>query len=157
MWGWPTEHETLVVPVPALTVVDRLRGATQPPVPYERKALSDQDTVLFNGQVKKHSFRLSQKITRPNNFLPFITGTIEPTLQGCLLFVRYRLFTMTIVFLVFWLIVTLGFGAYLAHYEQLYYYSATSVGVGFLNYGVALLNFRKQVGISRRLLREAIT
>lgn len=155
MRAWPGAQETLVSSLTAAEVTRRLRAATLP---------SDQRTVVpsaaplatFNGQVTKESFRLSQKVTRPNNFLPFVTGVIEPTSQGCLLFVRYRLFTMTAAFLVFWWIVTLSFGFYLAHYEQLYHYAALSVGVGAVNYVVALLNFNKQVVISRRLLREVI-
>lgn len=154
MWGWPTEQETLVLPIPARVVARRLREVTRL---REDQEDPSSTRLLFNGAVDQHSFRLSQKITRPNNFLPFITGTIEPTSQGCLLLVRYRLFTMTIIFLLFWLMVTLAFGIYLIRYEQLYHYAALSIGVGVANYVVALLNFRKQVKISRRLLQEAIT
>ena len=63
---------------------------------------------------------------------------------------------MTTAFLVFWWAVTLSFAFYLAHYERLYHYAALSAGVGLINYAVALLNFNKQVGISRRLLREVV-
>ena len=156
MGVWPTEQETLVLPVSAREVVRRLQKATQPPSTQQLSVLADPSAFLFNGQVKKHSFRLSRKIARPNNFLPFIAGSIEPTSQGCLLFVRYRLFSMTILFLVFWSVVTTGFALYLAVYEQLYHYAALSVGVGVANYVIAVLNFRKQVVISRRLLREVV-
>ena len=154
---WPNEQETLVLPLSAREVTRRLRQVTQPSVAQEGPLQTDPSTFLFNGQVEKHSFRLSQKIARPNNFLPFIIGTLEPTSQGCLLFVQYRLFTMTLAFLVFWLVVSFGFGWYLAWYERLYHYAALSVGVGLVNYMVALLNFRKQVGISRRLLRQVLS
>ncbi len=155
MRGWPTAQETLVSSLSAAEVTRRLRVATLDAA--SRSAVPPASTVLFNGQVTKDSFRLSQKITRPNNFLPFISGAIEPTSQGCLLFVRYRLFTMTTAFLVFWWIITLGFGFYLAHYERLYHYAALSVGVGAANYLVSLLNFNKQVAISRRLLHEVVS
>ena len=155
MRGWPTAQETLVSSLSAVEVTRRLRAATLASDP--RSAVSPAaSTAVFNGQVTKTSFRLSQKITRPNNFLPFISGVIEPTSQGCLLFVRYRLFTMTTAFLVFWWVVTLSFAFYLAHYERLYHYAALSAGVGLINYAVALLNFNKQVVISRRLLREVV-
>lgn len=157
MQAWPNEQETLVLPLSASEVVQRLQQVTQPSAAQEGPLRTGDSAILFNGHVKKQSFRLSQKIARPNNFLPFIIGTIEATSQGCLLFVRYRLFTMTLAFLIFWLIVTFGFGAYLAWYEQLYHYAALSAGVGVANYAVALLNFRKQVGISRRLLRQALS
>ena len=156
MWGWPTEQETLVLPVSAGEAAHRLREATQLSTAREPSSVAPNPFV-FNGQVKKRSFRLSRKITRPNNFLPFITGRIEPTSQGCLLFVQYRLFTMTTAFLVFWLLVTFGFGYFLARYEQLYHYAALSAGMGLVNYGVAVLNFKKQVTISRRLLREVVS
>ena len=114
MRAWPNQQETLVLPLPAGEVVQRLQQVTQPSAAQEGPLTAGDSAILFNGQVEKQSFRLSQKIARPNNFLPFIVGTLEPTSQGCLLFVQYRLFTMTLAFLMFWLIVTLGFGAYLA-------------------------------------------
>jgi hypothetical protein len=155
MRGWPTAQETLVSSLSAVEVSRRLRAATL--TSAARSAVPPTASIaVFNGQVTKNSFRLSQKITRPNNFLPFISGVIEPTSQGCLLFVRYRLFTMTAAFLVFWGVITLGFAFYLAHYERLYHYAALSAGVGIVNYAVALLNFNKQVVISRRLLREVV-
>lgn len=152
---WPTAQETLVLSSSAGEVNRRLRAAT---LASDQRAvvLPSSPAVIFNGQVTKTSFRLSQKVTRPNNFLPFISGVIEPTSHGCLLFVRYRLFTMTIAFLVFWWIITLGFAFFLAHYENQYHYAALSAGVGAINYVVALLNFNKQVVISRRLLREVV-
>ncbi|MGB3852157.1 MAG: hypothetical protein WA958_19490 [Tunicatimonas sp.] len=155
MRGWPSAQETLVSSLSAAEVVRRLRATTN--AGTRRDAASPaRSTFVFNGQVDSESFRLSQKITRPNNFLPLISGTIEPTSQGCLLFVRYQLFTMTAAFLVFWWVVTLGFAYFLVHYERLYHYAALSVGVGAINYVVALLNFNKQVVISRRLLREVV-
>ena len=155
MVGWPAAQETLVSSLSAAEVARRLRAATQS-ADQRTKEESGAFSVAFNGQVTKDSFRLSQKITRPNNFLPLITGTIEPTSQGCLVFVRYRLFTMTSAFLVFWWVITLSFAFFLARVEGLYHYAALSVGAGAINYLVALLNFKKQVGISRRLLREVI-
>ena len=158
MWGWPTERETMVLPIAAQEAKQRLRASVQPPTSTVIvNSPSEQSDLLFNGRVEGEGFRLSQKIARPNNFIPFVIGAIEPTSQGCLVFVRYRLFSMTGVFLVFWLIVTFGFGAYLVRYEQLYHYAALSVGVGILNYAVALLNFQKQVRISRELLRKVLS
>ncbi|MGB3780440.1 MAG: hypothetical protein WA960_18900 [Tunicatimonas sp.] len=154
MRGWPSAQETLVLSLSAAEVTRRLRAATQSA--DQRTEESPSSSIVFNGQVTDNSFRLSQKITRPNNFLPFVSGVTEPTSQGCLLFVRYRLFTMTIAFLVFWGIITLGFAFFLAHYEHLYHYAALSAGVGIINYVVALLNFNKQVVISRRLLHEVV-
>ena len=142
----------MVLPIRAQEAEQRLRASIQSPT-----SPSEQSDFLFNGRIQGSAFRLSRKITRPNNFIPFITGEIESTSQGCLVFVRYRLFTMTGVFLAFWLVVTFGFGAYLVRYEQQYYYAALSVGVGILNYVVALLNFQKQVGVSRELLRKVLS
>lgn len=155
MRAWPGAQETLVSSLKAAEVTRRLRAATLAS-PQRTVEVPAASSAIFNGQVTKDSFRLSQKVTRPNNFLPFITGVAEPTSQGCLLFVRYRLFTMTAAFLVFWWVITLSFGFYLAHYERLYHYAALSGGVGAINYVIALLNFNKQVVISRRLLREVI-
>ena len=153
---WPTESETLVLPAPADRVLRLLRNAIQPPASQNRLAVASREGYLFNGKIDGESFCLSQKITRPNNFLPLIVGTIDPTSQGCLVFVRYRLFNTTRLFLAFWSVVSVGFAIYLAAYEHLYGYAAFSVGIGTTNYLVATLNFRRQVGISQRLLRQVL-
>ena len=154
---WPTEQETIVLPVSAQEAAERLQNATQPPAQSEELLAPFQSDYTFNGTVTSRSFRLSRKVTRPNNFLPFVSGTIETTSQGCLVFVRYRLFTVTVVFLAFWSTVTIGFAWYLSMYEQLYHYAVLSLGIGGLNYTVALLNFKKQLTISRRLLHEVLS
>lgn len=157
MRGWPTEQETLVLPLSAREVARRLQDATQPRGSSDALFKPYQTEYLFNGRVDARSFRLSRKIARPNNFLPFITGTIAPTSQGCLVFVRYRLFAVTLLFLAFWSVVTIGFALYLTVYERLYHYAALSLGVGVVNYVVAVLNFKKQVKISYRLLLKVLT
>lgn len=154
---WPTDRETLVLPVSAREVTERLRTATQPPPKRDVLFTPYQADYLFNGRVSEQTFQLSRKITRPNNFLPLVDGAIEATSQGCLVFVRYRLFTATIIFLTFWSVMTTGFAVYLAMHEQLYHYAALSLGVGIINYAVAVLNFRKQVVISRRVIREVLS
>ena len=134
--------------------VRRLRAVTRSAASAVEQP--ELEVIRFNGQVASRSFRLSRTVDRPNNFLPFIIGTIDATSQGCLVFVRYRLFTMTLAFLAFWLMVSFGFGYYLIRYEGLYHYAALSVGVGVVNYAVALLNFQKQVRVSQALLREVL-
>lgn len=156
MQFWPTERETIVSSLSAQEVAKRLQSVTQPSPRSESLFTPYQSGYTFNGTVGVDSFRLSRKITRPNNFLPFVSGTIEATSQGCLLFVRYRLFAATIIFLIFWSVVTVGFAWYLTTYERLYHYALLSLAVGMANYAVAVLNFKKQLGISRRLLRQVI-
>ena len=147
----------MVSPLSAREVARRLQKATQPSPRQDALFTPYQSGYSFNGRVESRSFRLSRKITRPNNFLPFIVGTIEATSQGCLVFVRYRLFTATIILLAFWSVATVGFAVYLAMYERLYHYAALSFGAGVVNYAVAVLNFRKQVVISRRVFRDVLS
>lgn len=154
---WPTERETIVSSLSAQEVAKRLQRVTQPSPRSEGLLTPYQSDYIFNGTVGTDSFRLARKIIRPNNFLPFISGTIEATSQGCLIFVRYRLFAATTIFLIFWSVVTIGFAWYLTTYERLYHYALLSLAVGIANYAVAVLNFKKQLVISRRLLRETLS
>lgn len=154
---WPTERETIVSSLSAQEVAKRLQRVTQSSSRSESLLTPYQSDYTFNGTVETDSFRLSRKIIRPNNFLPFISGTIEATSQGCLIFVRYRLFAATTIFLIFWSVVTIGFAWYLTTYERLYHYALLSLAVGIANYAVAVLNFKKQLVISRRLLRETLS
>ncbi len=153
---WPTESETLVMAVSADQTLKLLRNATQLSAAPKSAVVAHREERFFNGKIDRQSFYLSRKVSRPNNFLPLIVGSIDPTSHGCLVFIHYRLFTATRLFLIFWSVVSAGFAAYLAIYEQLYGYAAFSLIIGIINYLVALLNFQRQVGISQRLLRQVL-
>ena len=152
----PIQQETLVLPYTQREVVRKLYQVTYPTRSEDPVPVVDED-FLFNGWVRPAAFRLSQKIKRPNNFLPTITGSIEATRQGCIIFLRYRLFSATIMLLSFWLLVTFSLAAYFLFYEKIYSYALVTFLVGIMNYWVTVANFNKQVKISSQMLKQALS
>lgn len=151
----PVENETLVLPYSGDKVFERLRKATRPLEPYLPLSVQEED-FRFNGVIEVDEFRLSRKITRPNSFLPVITGKVAPTSKGCIVFLSYRLFSSTLLFIGFWSVLTLLISLYFFLYEKLYTYGTIAVIIGVANYMIALLNFRKQVAISSQLVKQTL-
>lgn len=116
----------------------------------------EEEALLFNGWVKKETFKLSRKVSRANNFLPLISGRIERSSMGSIVFIRYRLFVWTLSFLIFWSVITSLFALYFFVYERIYLNAIFSLLLGMANYVIALLNFHKQVRLSSRILHEVL-
>ena len=151
----PVQHETLVLPHSQREVIRKLRTVTYPTRSNDPIPVVEKD-FLFNGWIRPEAFRVSQKIKRPNNFLPTVTGSIEATRQGCLVFLRYRLFSATIMLLCFWLVVTFSLAAYFFFYEKIYTYALITFLAGIMNYLVTMANFNKQVKVSSQLIKQAL-
>ena len=108
--------------------------------------------IYFNGKVEEDHFRISEMVRKPENFLPLITGRIEGTSRGCIIFVRYTLFFSTSLFLIFWSLVTSFLALYLVFYPGEYIYATISFLAGVVNYVIALVNFGRQVAKSKKTL-----
>ncbi len=156
MYLFPTEREILVLPYTKEEIFKKLWKVSKPVKSADLIPDVPEQNFLFNGWVKENHFRLSRKILRPDNFLPIIDGRIEGTSKGSIIFLKYRMFFATITFLVFWSVVTLLIAFYFYLFEKIYLYAALSLLIGVMNYVIALLNFKKQVRISSRILQEAI-
>lgn len=152
----PIVQETWVLPHPQEEISKKLWNVTRPVGQHALIPDVPEFDFLFNGWIKQDRFKISRVIQRGNNFLPIIYGKIESTSKGSIVFVRYQLFFATIVFLLFWTVVTLLLAVYFYVYEKLYVYSGISLAAGIVNYTVAVLNFKKQVGISSKLLQEVM-
>ncbi|MEM6844828.1 MAG: hypothetical protein AAF632_21615 [Bacteroidota bacterium] len=155
MQGLLAENETLVLPYSGREVFERIRRVTRPIEPYLPLSVQEAN-FLFNGVVEANEFRLSRKITRPNSFLPLVIGRVAPTSKGCIVFLSYQLFSSTLLFIGFWSILTFLIATYFFLYEKLYGYGTIAIVTGIINYVVVLLNFQKQVRISRRLIRHIL-
>jgi hypothetical protein len=147
----PIHKETLVSELPVRTIIQRLSNATDPISREESEKLLD-----FQGVLDEDRFRISQQIKHPNNYIPLIEGYVEPTKHGCLIFITYKLFFSSFLFLAFWSIMCLGLAIFLALSAENYFYSLLAFGLGVLNYVITLVNFRKQVDISHALLMNTL-
>ncbi|ELR69959.1 fumarate hydratase [Fulvivirga imtechensis AK7] len=150
----PHKRETLILPFSANEVISRLSRATQP-ASLTAPKISDSH-IRFIGQISRNSFKISRKINYPQNYLPIITGDIEESSRGCIIFVKYKLFFSSLMFFMFWTIMTALIGAFFLIYPREYLYAALSFVSGAINYIVTVLNFHKQVKITREALDEVL-
>lgn len=151
----PQSSETLVVAMDGTEVRNRLLKATAPKAATRSEIIRNPATV-FTGYVMEDRFRLSLKITRPNSFLPLIVGTIDPTSTGCLLFLNYKLFPSTRMYLTFWVLFSVLFGIFLT-----YHYKNIFTGLLFVFITAAILfiswaNFKIQLKFTRQALQKVL-
>ena len=151
----PHATETLVVALGQEEVTDRLARATTQQFLTQNEVRSN--AILFTGHVQENSFRLSLKITRPNNFIPLVHGTVAPTSAGCIVFLTYSLFPTTRMFLSFWILFTILAGIFTAHqYNNLLTgFTAGAIAVAILL--IAQANFRIQLKRTREALRRLMS
>lgn len=152
----PLSRETIVSSYDAKKLSQRLWKVTNPDKGERWIPNVREDELLFNGWVKKYRFRLSRKVNRANNFLPLMSGRIESSSMGSIVFIQYRLFVWTLSFLIFWSVLTSLIALYFFVYERIYINAIFSLLLGLANYAVAVLNFHKQVKISSRTLHEVL-
>ena len=147
----PLKTETVVSTLAPDEVLLRLHLATMPAEKPEKGS-----GATFQGLIADDHFRISQNLRHPNNFVPLIEGQLDQTKHGTLIFIKYKLFFSSVMFLVFWTLVTFGAGAFLLVSGENTRYAMMAFALGLLNYGIVILNFNKQVKISHNLLLEKL-
>ncbi|EMR02508.1 hypothetical protein [Cesiribacter andamanensis] len=151
----PYKEETIILPYSALEAYRRLKALTKPVNEGLHYSPAEDRAFLFNGLLKKEGFRISRKLVRPENFLPLLVGHIEATSVGCLVFVRYRLFFATTLYLVFWTVVCVLMSLFFLLHQEAWGYAALAFGIGCAQYVIAVKNFALQVRRSRAVLDQA--
>jgi hypothetical protein len=152
-------RETLILPHDVKDVKTRLIRHVKTVAEFRRpysSSLMAVDVHKFNGFFKKNEFRIYKAIKAPQNFMPLVIGKIEPTSQGCIVFLRYKLFLMTRVFLVFWISICLFFAFLFLFYYNHPSLSALSFILGLLNYVIAVAGFRMHLKKTKEELHEIL-
>ncbi|MGK7391527.1 MAG: hypothetical protein ACNS60_14325 [Candidatus Cyclobacteriaceae bacterium M2_1C_046] len=144
----PAKEETLVLPYSYEKVILRIS--------LHLDTQGDQPEKTFNGWIKPTTFKIIQKVRRPDNYIPLIIGKIEPTSKGCILFIKYRLLYSTRMFLVFWSILLILLSLFFGLEHKVYLYASLALGIGILNYLIVYFNFKKKVKISHELLLKVL-
>ena len=152
----PYRNETIILPYASKEAIARLRPITRPVDKGYAYQQDDERRFLFNGTLKKGRFRLSRRILKPENFLPLLIGQLEDTSVGSLLFVQYRLFFATAMYLVFWSVVCLLLSLFFLIYHEAWLYATVSFGIGCVQYIIAVKNFNWQVRQSRQVLEKVL-
>ena len=155
----PFRSETIVLPYDVAELKHRLKKVIRPVKnKYQQKTSEGAGSsgFLFNGVFKNNEFTISKIINQPENFLPLITGKIEATSVGCIVFLKYRMFFSTNMFLGFWSAVTfLMTLLFIIGYNN-YLYATVCFGFGVANYSIAIANFNVQLRQSKKLLDKVL-
>ena len=148
----PFGRETLVCALSKEELLERLSSVTR----GTRAEGLPELRPLFYGQVGDHGFLLSRVIEKGDNFLPLIQGKVEATTRGCILYVRYQLFSTTRFFLWFWTGILLGFSLFFFLVSQQFLQGGACLSLMLVNYALAVFFFHRQLVPSKKLFQEVI-
>lgn len=151
----PYHSETLVSALSKKEILGHLIRVTRE-VNFLDPRTHQNSKIKFNGMIGQEGFRISKVINRGDTFLPLITGEVEATPRGSIIFMRYRLFPGAVFFLVFWSIILLAFSAFYFGPIDNYPYGFICLGLAILNYVLGIFFFHRQVKSSREVFHELI-
>ncbi len=151
----PYDSETIVSALTKKEVLTQLNRVTREVNFLDQRTLAKSET-LFNGFIGQKGFRISKTVQRGDTFLPLILGRVQATPRGCIIFIDYRLFPGAMFFLGFWTIVLFAFTLLYSFILPNYIYALLCLGLGLLNYGIAMYFFNRQVKVSRRVFHQLI-
>ena len=146
----PLRRETIVLDMDSEDALARVQYATG-----KRQGKLDRP-VTFVGKVTDTGFNISRYLSRPENFMPQIQGTIESTNQGSILFLKYTLQFSSRMFVIFWTITTLMFALFLWYIHTRWHLGAISLAVLVLNIVFTHISFQRQYRISREALLRVL-
>ena len=147
----PSHDETLVLPLSADEMFRKFSNVTSNDL-----ASAHDPSILFSGWVKEDRFRISLKVSRPNNFLALIKGRIESTSSGCLIFIDYQLFPTTKLFVSFWLLLTCLFSIAVGFRYSSFWYSLGGLAIAICIYLITWSNFNLQLNMARTELLKVL-
>ncbi len=151
----PIHSETLVSILSKEEVLGHLIRVTREVNFMDARTQRDPQ-IRFNGMIGQEGFRISRVIKRGDSFLPLITGKVESTARGSIIFLNYRLFSGTLFFLAFWSIVLLAFTGFYFFVQQNISYGCICLALAVGNYALSLFLFQRQVKLSRQVFHELI-
>jgi len=148
----PTENETIVLPWSGSDVYRRMQVSTS-----QKTFLQPNEAeLLFNGWVLPYRFRVSLRYRRPGYFQPLVTGKIEVSTTGCILFLRYRLFPMTRTLMQLWSVLIV-LGTAVTGYS---YRSSMPLLAGLVLFAamhlIARSNFKLHLGPTREAIHRVV-
>lgn len=149
----PSASDTIVLGISAEKAIMQLKKNTRS---EDDERSSFDGYIYFNGEVRKSSFSISLKITKPNSFIPIILGRLEPTSTGSLLFLNYTLFKSTKAYIIFWSLFTLITSVVSFFVSDGPWYAVGALGFLISIQWIAWANFNIQVKNSRSKLLEVL-
>jgi hypothetical protein len=151
----PYHSETLVSALSKKEILGHLIRVTREVNFLDSRTQLDKN-IKFNGMIGQEGFRISKAINRGNTFLPLITGEVESTGRGSIIFMRYKLFPGASFFLIFWTIILLAFAGFYFGVVGNITYGLICLGLTISNYTLGIFFFNNQMKASREVFHELI-
>ncbi|HCM77756.1 MAG TPA: hypothetical protein DIS90_15340 [Cytophagales bacterium] len=149
----PEHYETIVLTKPALEILGKVSSVTSSKLLLQNR---EAPHYLFSGWIKGDHFRIAIKINRPNNYIPLVIGRVESTSSGCIVLVKYKLFPVTKMFLIFWSFFIVMIGIFTSYqYQSIIYFLFSAILLGVVHW-VTWSNFKIQLKVTRQTLLEVI-
>ncbi len=154
---WPIYTETIVLSYDRQTLLLKLDEAISHFSEGPRMDNPKEDLdKLFNGALNETGFKISKRIKHAENFLPLISGEIESASSGSILFLTYRCFFSTLMFLGFWSVISLIAGFIFIFPGENFSTGLSLVAFGIGQYILSMFFFYRQVNESRKVLFDIL-
>lgn len=152
---FPFVSETLVSGHSKDDILQKLSLATDS-IDYMDRRFQADNGAVFHGKITNKGFIVSKIIQKANTFLPLLSGKIEQTPRGSIIFLKYRLFPGAVFFLIFWSVILIGFAFFLLGISGEIFWGIGCLGAAILNYLLTLVFFNRQLKDSRKSFFDVI-
>jgi hypothetical protein len=146
---FPADSETYVVPETRDEVLLKIsRELERTP-----RGLVGQNLA---GWIVGDDFQLTIQLRRQHMFMPVVTGTVESSSKGSIIFMNFRLFPATRLLLTFWAIVLPLAGLIVSYHYRNFFILGGAIILLIFIYLIAWLNFRLHMKTTRALLHRVL-
>lgn len=146
---FPHHTETIVSSEQPEVILSSIAGVT--------RRTTGRFGFTLTGAVIDSSFTVTLRLRRPHVFMPMVTGNVDQTSKGSIIFLKYSLFPATRLLLVFWTLVLPAVGISISWRYENYWVLITCMAFLAFVHAVAWLNFRLHVKTTREILYKQFT
>ena len=137
----PGHTEIIVSALQPHEITETLKKAVEPE-PRNRIYHRFSDQFPFTGAVLPGEFRIIPFNEGSDYFVPRIIGRIEPSGNGSMIFMEFRMAKLTRLTLIFFIVVSILILVFFLLYRHRVYIGVTAFIAGIINYVLALRNFK---------------
>jgi hypothetical protein len=146
----PNYQETLVLPLAIEEISIRIKEALL-------HDPTNGKVATFTGWIENDRFRISIHQRRPSNYIPVVSGKMESTSRGTIVFATYRLLPNVRMFLLLWtLLLVIGSIAIGYQYHNSSYSLAGFAFLAFIHW-IVRANFKLQIKPTQEKLLTLFT
>lgn len=140
----PSFSETIVTTLTTEEIAVRFQRVTAETVQWDQEFKLPQNKIFY-GYVQETHFQIAARNMRLFSFNPLVLGKIEATKNGSILFLRYQLFILTRILVLFWTVFLMITCTLLFIYQNDFWYGIGTLLLLVLIHLVVRANFYLQV------------